>query len=304
MSTRPRLLVLCLLGVVSAISGCVGQATPPPPAQAPLAVASASLHCKTLDYSKDQAANELNGIDKRGEIAGDGAPAGGYVIFPPYSQTDYRGVNFPGAVETHVAGSGVDKTIAGFYRDRSGDRLGFIENHGVWTLVDGPSDAVELLGLNDDGLIVGFFARHGLDHAFELLPRLRRIKLKPPGATSAAATGINDLGHVVGYMWTEGGSVESFLLEDGSYTELAYPGAGRTTAFGVNGRDVIVGSYVDAAGATHGFLLTDPRTNPNWQSFDAPGADDFTQLSGINNRSELVGSYRDASRVMHGFLCR
>lgn len=259
------------------------------------------VQCKTLDFAKDSTSNQLNGIDNRGEIAGSGTPAGGYVIRPPYHQGDYRVVNVPGAVETYVAGINDRRAIAGFYSNSAGDTAGFIMSNGIWTIFRRHLRPVELLGINNSASIVGFYGdRLGNDRAFEADPSRR---IEPPGGVSDVAAGINDRGHIVGYMTTARGAVESFLFGGRAYTEFFYPGSMDTTALGINGGGEIVGSYVDLAGATHGFFLTDASTNPKWRSFDEPNAKGFTRLSGINDRGQFVGSYLDASSVIHGFFC-
>jgi hypothetical protein len=301
MRTIARARALVLLALVPAVSACGGEATSAVRAQSAFSVAAPHVRCRTLDFAKDSSANQLLGIDNRGEIAGSGMPAGSYVIRPPYGQADYRLENYPGAVNTSVASVNDAGTIVGYYRDAGGDTAGFINLHGTWTSVKSRSEDLKLLGINDATSMVGFFTdRRGIDRAFEAGPSRR---FEPPGGISDVAAGINDRGHVVGFMTVAVG-VESFLFEGGAYTEFFYPGSTNTTARGINGQDEIVGSYVDSAGKTHGFLLTSPRANPRWQSFDEPKADGLTLLSGINDSGELVGSYRDASGILHGFLCR
>lgn len=302
MRSISRPLALFLSGFVPAVSACGGQAGTPLTAQPGLSVASAHIRCRTLDYAKDSSADQLNGIDNRGEIAGSGEPEGGYVIRPPYRQSDYRVENYPGAVETSVASVNDAGTIVGFYSDGAGDTAGFVYRRGTWTKVESHSDDLKLLGVNDTNSIVGFYtSRRGLDRAFETDPSRR---IKPPGGISDIAAGINARGHIVGWTMVAGVGVESFLFANGAYTEFSYPGSTTTTALGINGRDEIVGSYVDSAGATHGFLLTSPRVNQHWQSFDEPKAEGLTLLSGINDSDALVGSYLDAADILHGFLCR
>jgi hypothetical protein len=77
MWTISRAPALLLLALAPTVSACGGQATSAVPAQSPLSVAAADVRCRTLDFAKDSSANQLNGIDNRGEIAGSGRPAGG-----------------------------------------------------------------------------------------------------------------------------------------------------------------------------------------------------------------------------------
>jgi hypothetical protein len=210
MWTMSRAPALLLLALAPATSACGGQASPLATARPALSVASAQVRCRTLDFAMDSSANQLNGIDKRGEIAGSGTPAGGYVIRPPYRQNDYRAENYPGGFETSAASANDAGTLVGFYRDSGGGTVGFVNSDGTWTSLKSNSNFLELLGISDASSIVGFYAdQYGVDHAFET-PPYRHIK--PPGGISDVAVGINDSGHIVGYMTIASGAVDRFLL--------------------------------------------------------------------------------------------
>ena len=302
MSRVARCCAPSLVGLLQVLCGCSGPPSSPASPQVSAASATATLECKTLDYSKHPSTNQLNGINNRDVIVG-GDSNSAYVIDPPHRQQDYRIENYPGGLWTYGAGTSDNKILVGYYGESGGGTRGFFKLGVNWTGVSYKQQTTELLGINNAGAVVGFYIdRHGVDHGFMLNPRFHEVK--PPGGISVAATGINGRREIVGYATTSSGATESFLLKDRRYTEYSYPDSSETEALAINRDDEIVGSYVDATRATHGFILRDPISHPRWQSFDAPKSAGFTRLTGVNDNARLVGSYRDGSGVMHGLVCR
>jgi uncharacterized membrane protein len=162
-----------------------------------------------------------------------------------------------------------------------------------------------LLGLNDAGLGVGFYADPNQHHhAFELIQTTGQFHgISPPGAVSAVASGINSKGDIVGYYTKSGGATESFLLKGGVYTEFVYQGARATEARSINWEDDIAGDYVDSSGNTHGFVLENLLGTPQWTApIDDPQGPGQTFVVGIENHHYLVGYYVDGGGNTDGFL--
>src|SRR5215469_16108349 len=78
------------------------------PVSASQATTAVPYHFRTLNNGADLTFNELLGISNHGKIAGyygSGArfhPNKGYLLLPPYGQSNYRAENFPHSVQTQV----------------------------------------------------------------------------------------------------------------------------------------------------------------------------------------------------------
>lgn len=125
---------------------------------------------------------------------------------------------FPGAVSTVTAAINNSDEIAGFFTDSSGAIHGFIKNGVVFTPVSAPGAAeTELLGINDNGLAVGFECavagcsggpQHGI--LFNSLTDTFTI-LDPPGSTATTLNGLNDRGQIVGFFVGAKGNTDGLL---------------------------------------------------------------------------------------------
>lgn len=273
-----------------------------------------SYSFRTLDDRRDLTFNQLLGINDGGVIAGyfgsgaPGHPNKGYTLSPPYHQDDYTNENFPGSVQTQVTAINNLGYTAGFWINGKGINFGFIKWKGHFTSYRDPHTGQgtvnQLLGLNDEGIAVGFFTDvHGVNHAYELNRNTGKFTaIVPPHGTNALATGINDHDDVVGFLTLTNGNTASFLLRNGSFTEFEFPHSTNTMALGVNVFDQIVGGYVDSAGKMHGFLLSNLLTHPHFQSIDDPHGVGTTTVNGLNDKADLVGFYVDSAGNTDGFL--
>jgi hypothetical protein len=128
-------------------------------------------------------------------------------------------IDDPSGVSTVTAAININGDIAGFYTDTGGSIHGFLDNHGVFTTVDAPGAAeTQLLGLNDQGIAVGF-----------------------------------DIVNMNGTMVTHGIIYDT---KTGKFTTVDAPNASGSTVFnGINDKGDIVGFYTDASGNTHGLLV-------------------------------------------------
>lgn len=278
--------------------------------------AGPSYTFRTLDDQRDPTFNQLLGINDGGVIAGyfgsgaTGHPNKGYTLSPPYHQGNYTNENFPGSVQTQVTAIDNLGNTAGFWINGKGTNFGFIKWNGVFTSYRDPHTGKgtvnQLLGLNDEGIAVGFYTDgNGINHAYELNRNTGKFTaIVPPGGNNATATGINDQGDVVGFLTLKNGSVAGFLLKGTTFTEFEFPHSTTTNPFGVNVFDQIVGSYVDSAGKMHGFLLSNPLTRPHFQSIDDPHGVGTTTVNGLNDNADLVGFYVDSAGNTDGFLAK
>lgn len=142
------------------------------------------------------------------------------------------------------------------------------------------SNAVNAQGVNDNGLIVGFYlGNDGQVHGFTA---------NVAGASGSMLTG-------------------AAVADPNIPNNPGEPGA--TFVFsqilGINNSGIAVGYYGDSTTSQHGFLY---NTNTGKYTFlDDPSAAfsngvEVTQLTGINNTGEITGFYSDANGVFHGFV--
>ena len=269
----------------------------------------------TLNNQADPTFNQLLGINNAGIISGyfgSGAdaqhPNKGYVLMPPYSQSNYVNENFPGSAQTQVVAIDNIGNTAGFWVDGQGNNFGFIEWNGVFTSYKDPHTGKgtvnQILGLNDKGIAVGFYTDGtGLNHGYELNQKNGKFtEIIPPGGNNVIAAGINNKGDVTGFLTAPSGAVVGFLLKNGSFSEFQFPSSSNTTPFGLNNRDQIVGAYLDASGGSHGFVVSHTLTHAKWQSIDDPNGVGTTLVNGVNDLGDLVGFYTDGAGNTDGFL--
>jgi hypothetical protein len=278
--------------------------------------ASFSFKFVTMDDQTDPAFNEILGLNDGGKLAGffgngsASSPNQGYVVDPPYQQTNFKAYNYPNAMDSQVTGLNDKKTVVGFYRDAKNNVRGFVNVQGIWTNYRHPhglgqgKSVTELLDVNNSDVAVGFYTNSaGVNEAFSLDLLTGKVHaIDPPGGTNAVATSIGGRGDIVGYL-EKSSHLVGFLLRLGTFTEFSYPAATDTKFLGVTVFDQIVGSYVDSGGSTHGFLLTEPlKPSIGWQQIDEPNAVGTTVVSGINQSDDIVGYYLDSAGNTNGFF--
>ncbi len=276
-----------------------------------------------LNDARDETFNQLLGINDRGIIVGyfgsgaAGHPNKGYALVPPFAQRSFLNENFPHSAQTQVTGLNDEGITVGFWSTQNtasmaNNNFGFYEQNGRFHDVNFPvgdnsSPPVDqLLGVNDHGVAVGFFANNtGQNRGFEYNIRMHRFtRVEIPGrgiGPSLTAAAINDRGDVAGFYNKTSKQVDAFLkLHSGRFITLAYPGAAMTQAFGVNDFDEVVGTYTTGTGnaaVTHGFTWR----NGKYTSVNVRGASS-TAINGVNDEGDLVGFYTDAKGNTDGLL--
>jgi probable HAF family extracellular repeat protein len=281
----------------------------------------AGFQVLTLGSARDVTFNQLLGINNEGAIAGyfgsgnAGHPNKGYVITPPFAQSDFFNVNFPHSWQTQVTGLNDFGVAVGFFSTQNGatpaddNNFGFWTQHGRFHKVNFPTwnnsnpPVNQLLGVNDTGWAVGFYNdskgnAHG--YAYNLDGGWFR-PVTVYGATSLTAAAVNDESTIAGFFTNAKGAVDGFVKwSNGRTATLAVPGASMTQATGINDRGEVVGTYTVGTGnsaVTHGFTWW----NGKWATVNYPGASS-TSVNGVNNEGDIVGFYTDAAGNTDGFV--
>ena len=229
-----------------------------------------------------------------------------YLTKTPYEK--FQRIADPGAQATIVTAVAAREVAAVVFNPPQLPGIwSFVRIDGAWELVKSRREGMEILGVNDSLIAVGFYlSRSNAMVPFELNLKTNRLRrLHPPNSVSGEAAGINDEDDVVGSFTAPSGGMHGFFLRSGSYHEFSYPSASSTQANGLNARDQVAGQYVDSGGVTHGFILTDPAAPPAsrmWQSIDEPNAAALTVVNAIDGRDELCGWYVDGNDAVHGFV--
>jgi hypothetical protein len=128
-------------------------------------------------------------------------------------------INDPNAVSTVTAAINNSDEIAGFFTDKTtGAIQGFIKNGIDFTTVSAPGAAeTELLGINDNGLAVGFECavagcsggpQHGIIYN---IATKTFTTLDPPGSMATTFNGLNDRGEIVGFFVDAAGNTDGTL---------------------------------------------------------------------------------------------
>jgi len=184
-----------------------------------------------------------------------------------------------------------------------------------------------LLGINNKGLIAGFYGSGGMgdpNQGFLLTqPNTFTSVEFPPTPQNPALqtqlTGLNDRGIVVGYFYNTNNGVPvdnqfGFYEKDGVFTEVNNPNTPglfgnpnpapgvliENQLIGVNDHNIAVGFYNDASGNSHGYTYH-IKTGKFSANIDDPSGVS-TVTAAISNKGDIAGFYTDAGSVIHGFL--
>jgi hypothetical protein len=154
---------------------------------------------------------------------------------------------------------------AGYYQDAAGVEYPYTYSiaTGVFTFPTLNNTSVttgQATGINNSGVISGFYTGpDGITRGF-LLKGGSFVSLEYPGSLATSAFGLNNMGQAVGSFADAAGSVHGFLYKwtDGIFQQVDDPLAssanGGTTVNGINDLNQIVGFYADAIGNTGGFV--------------------------------------------------
>jgi len=293
--------------------------------QAGSAVPAVTYTFRTVDNNKDQGFNQLLGINNHGKIAGyygsgaQGHKNKGYVLAPPYGQSNYRAENFPNSAQTQVTGLNNVGVTVGFFsgtnkaNPAANAYFGFWAKNGRFHKIVFPAAKApagkskppvdQLLGINNAGEAVGFYldrSRHSHGFLYSISTH-KFVKIPLARSVNVTGTGINNKNAVVGFFNTATGKVKSFYITQGATTRvhtLAFPGADLTQALGVNDHGEVVGAYTIGP-KTFGFTWT---VAGHFHKINDPHGAGTTVVNGVNNAGDLVGFYTSSNGSTHGML--
>ena len=175
----------------------------------------------------------------------------------------------------------------------------------------------QLLGINNEGVIAGYFGSGAQGHA-NMGYRLSMGSYANenfPGSVQTQVTGLNDLGVTVGFWSTQNTANNAnnnfgFYRIDGRYHTVNFPTGNNASPpvdqlLGVNDRDVAAGFYTNAQGNNRGYTY-----NIRTRSFTrvlvpgAPGGEAGPSLTAtaINNAGDVAGFYAQSSSATDAFL--
>ncbi len=250
------------------------------------------------------------GLDSRGDIVGyfydTAATPRGFVRSPggQIITFDARGANRQGTFVWAVNRSG---TVVGTYVDHAGVMRGFARNaNGEQRPINLRSaHMVQPSGINDKGVIVGYFGDQTGFHGFvrENGEREDFESFDPPAGCTFDRyyrVYVNNRGDVVttcvGY---SSSSSHGYLRSRaGQVTVVDYPGTRYTSIDGITQTGDIVGVYLDLVGTTHGFVRSPDGA---FAAFDFPGSA-ITTVFGSDPAGDIVGTYRGNSGPEHGYV--
>jgi hypothetical protein len=312
----------------TSLAGDVVDLTAPGGADAAMAApttaaAPAGFGFRTVDDAQDPTFNQLLGVNDEGVIAGyfgsgaSGHPNKGYTVH--HGARKFVDENFPGSAQTQVTGLNNKGVTVGFWSRSNNadmaadDNTGFVARDGKFTSVGFPTKnnanppVNQLLGVNDDGIAVGFYNDSaGNAHGYTYdVDRKSFKEVSITGATGVTAAAINDRDQIAGFDTTAAGVQEGFLrYADGTVKHLSFAGSSMTQALGVNNRGEVVGVYAVGTGdaaRTHGFTWT---AKGGFTSVDDPHGVGTTTVNGVNDAGVLVGFYVDGAGRTHGMLAK
>jgi hypothetical protein len=179
----------------------------------------------------------------------------------------------------------------------------------------------QLLGINNEGVIAGYFGSGAQGHANKgyrlYLPygQGNYTHENFPGSRQTQVTGLNDLGVTVGFWSTQNNANMvnnnfGFYSADGRYHTVNFPTGDNASPqvdqlLGVNDHDVAVGFYTNGQGSNRGYTY-----NIRTRSFSrvlvpgAPAGEAGPSLTAtaINNSGDVAGFYAKSSSQTDAFL--
>ena len=168
----------------------------------------------------------------------------------------------------------------------------------------------QLLGINNNGLIAGYFGSGMPDHpnkGYVLHPGGSYTSENFPGSEQTQVTGIDDNHITVGF-WVDGkGNNNGFYAIHGIRFHTAnYPESGQAKTrldqlLGVNDHGIAVGFWADSEGNNHGYTY-----NIETGRFGSVHVSGLTNISatGINNLNDISGFGTNGSGDTVAFLLR
>jgi len=177
----------------------------------------------------------------------------------------------------------------------------------------------QLLGINNEGVIAGYFGSGAKGHpnkGYVMLPPYAQgdiLSENFPHSVQTQVTGLNDRGVTVGFFSTQNtvsmaNNNFGWYAAGGHFHEVNFPTGTPSKPpvdqlLGVNNHDVAVGFFTNSSGLNRGYTY-----NINTKSFNrvtVPGASGLgpsLTAAAINNHGDVAGFYSPSSGVTDGFL--
>ena len=173
----------------------------------------------------------------------------------------------------------------------------------------------QLLGINDEGTIAGYFGSGLAGHpnkGYVLLPPYGQrpyVNENFPGSAQTQVTGLNNRGVTVGF-WsnTNMGSGDAnfgWINIGGQFRQADFPTGDDASPvvdqlLGVNDSDVAVGFWTDAQGNNHGYEFN--ALTGQFRSVVDPSDPGLSLTAAINDFGDVAGVYTTAAGNTDGFL--
>ena len=192
-----------------------------------------------------------------------------------------------------------------------------------FTTLDNAKDLTfnQLLGINDNGHIAGYFGSGAAGHpnkGYLLRPPFGQgnyQNLNFPGSVQTQVTGLNDEGVQVGFWSTQNNANLTnnnfgFYLRNGQFHTVNFPTGDNASPpvdqlLGVNNHNVAVGFYTNGQGNNRGFeynIITHRFSRVLKPGAPAGTAGPSLTAAAINNRGDVAGFYTNSRGVTVAFL--
>ncbi len=170
----------------------------------------------------------------------------------------------------------------------------------------------QLLGINDEGVIAGYFGSGMAGHpnkGYVLLPPYGQhsyLSENFPGSAQTQVTGLNNVGVTVGFWADANGDNFGWVDVGGVFRQVDFPASGLPSPsvdqlLGVNDEGIAVGFYTDADGNNHGYAY-DILTSTYRPLVDPRDTDASLTAAAINDRGDVAGFYTAGDGNTDGFL--
>ncbi len=182
--------------------------------------------------------------------------------------------------------------------------------HYQFRTIDNGADPTfnQLLGINQNGLIAGYFGSGAMGHpnkGYLLAARHGQARYQNenwPESTQTQVTGLNDHGVTVGFWSTMNTANQmndnrAFVSDRGYFIDSDYPTDNPASPpvdqlLGVNDHNVAVGFYNDGTGNTHAYTFNIKGNEFNQVT---PAGITNPTAAGINNRGDIAGFGTDSA---------
>ena len=182
----------------------------------------------------------------------------------------------------------------------------------TFTTLDDNADPTfnQLLGINDHGLISGYFGSGASGHpnqGYTLAPPYGQNNYTNenfPGSIQTQVTGLNNKGDTVGFYINTNGHNLGFVEWNGVFTSYKDPHTGTGTVnqlLGINDNGIAVGFYTDANGINHAYTLN--QATGKFKAIVPPNGNNAI-ATGINNNGDIVGFLTGSNGDTVSFLLK